>query len=105
MFDTKKENTEEKKVKDISPAPADPKEEVLKEALEKTAQINSIKKYRVITAVLNVRESPSDKAKIIKVIRSGDIVDVNNAESKGAWSKITSPLSGYVMTEFIAPAK
>ena len=89
---------EEKKVED-------PQEKVLEEALAKTSKIEQIKDYKVVAALLNVRSNPSDKASIVGTVKSGTTIKVNTAETKGVWAKVTEPLDGYVMNQFIAPVK
>ncbi len=88
--------TEEKK----ETKPEDPQEKILE-----TKKVEVSKPYIVIANRLNVRKGPSDKDAVIKTISSGTKVTVDTSAGRGAWSKITDPVEGYVMTKFIAPEK
>jgi len=83
----------------------DPKEKILEKAIAETKKVEVTKPYTVICARLNIRKGPSERDEIIRTISSGTKIDVDTSASKGVWSKITSPVEGYVMTEFIAPVK
>lgn len=93
--------TEEKK----ETKPEDPQEKILEKAIQETKKVEVSKSYVVIANRLNVRKGPSDKDEIIKTISSGTKVTVDTSAGRGAWSKITDPVEGYVMTKFIAPEK
>lgn len=83
----------------------DPKEKILEEAIKETAKVEKLKDFTVICARLNVRSSASDTSKILRTIKSGDKVIIDESRSVGAWSKMVKPVDGYVLTKFIAPAK
>ena len=83
----------------------DPTEKILEKAIKETKKVEVSKGYLVIANRLNVRKEPSDKGEIIKTISSGTKLTVDTSATKGAWSKVTSPIEGYVMTKFIAPEK
>ena len=83
----------------------DPTEKILEKAIQETKKVEVSKPYSVICARLNIRKGPSDKDEILRTIASGDKVTVDTSATRGAWSKITAPIEGYVMTKFIAPVK
>ena len=83
----------------------DPKEKILEKAIQETKKVEDTKPYTVICARLNVRKGPSERDEILRTISSGTKVDVDTSAERGVWSKVTSPVEGYVMTKFIAPAK
>lgn len=94
----KVENVNEKPIEE----PKEIKEKVEKQPVKAAPQPRD---YVVNVARLNVRSNPSDKAEIVKAVPKDTKVVVDISETKGAWSKITSPVNGYVMTKFIIPAK
>lgn len=83
----------------------DAEEKILEKAITEVSKVESLKDYMVICARLNVRRSASDSADILRTIKSGDKVKVDKAHSIGAWSKITTPVEGFVLSKFIAPVK
>ena len=99
----KKEATSEKPVVN---AP-DKKEDILQEAIEKVSAVSKTSNVKVITNLLNVRSSASDVNgdNIIGQVRSGDILEKDEAKSNAAWTKINKPMDGYVMAKFVAAEK
>ena len=83
----------------------DPKEKILEKAIQETKKVEVSKPYYVTCARLNVRKGPSERDQILRTIASGSKVTVDTSASRGVWSKITSPVDGFVMTKFIAPEK
>ena len=83
----------------------DPEEKILEKAIKETAKIEVSKPYQVTVARLNIRKGPSDRDDILRTVASGTKVTVDTSGTRGAWSKITAPVEGYVMTQFIAPVK
>ena len=98
---------EEKKV-DKTPAKVeeptkkvnDPKEEILAEAIKKTAKVESTKDVHVIVHVLNVRSNANTNADIVGSVRSGDILTVNTTPV-GEFYQVVEPVKGYVMKKFV----
>ena len=83
----------------------DPEEKILEKAIQETRKIEVSKPYKVTAVRLNVRKEANDKADILRTLSSGDEVTVDTASARGAWSKITAPFTGWVMSKFIAPVK
>lgn len=83
----------------------DPEEKILEKAIKETAKVENSKKYVVTCTRLNVRKGASDRDDILRTVASGDEITVDVSKSRGAWSKITAPCEGYVLTKFIAPVK
>ena len=96
--ETKPEKKQEEK-------PVDPTEKILEKAIKETAKVENSKDYTVICARLNVRKGPSDRDDILKTVASGTTLTVDLSGTRGAWSKVTKPVDGYVLSEFIAPVK
>ena len=89
----------------VEEKPVDPTEKILENAIKETSKIENSKDYTVICARLNVRKGPSDRDDIIKTVASGTKLVIDLSGTKGAWSKDTSPIDGYVLSKFIAPVK
>ena len=83
----------------------DPEEKILEKAITEVKKVEKLEDWYVTCARLNVRKQASDAADILRTIASGDKVKVDKVHVVGAWSKITTPVEGYVLTKFIAPVK
>lgn len=88
-------------IKSGEPKIKDPVEEILTEAVKEVNEV--AKEYIVVAAGLNVRKEPNEKAEILKIVHSGDIL-VGSEKSENGWTALTEP-TGYVMTRYIAPKK
>lgn len=92
-------------VLDAKPAEVDEKEEILKEAIQKEAKVETKKEYTVISeGRLNVREQPSATAKVVSTIPSGSKVTVIESVTgiSPDWKKIDAPAAGFVASKFVA---
>lgn len=108
MFNEKKDILKEEpvEVKQETPKkPEDKEEKILEKAINEVVKVEKTQDYTVICARLNVRRNASDAADILQTITSGTKVKVDKAHSVGAWSKITAPVDGFVLSKFIAPMK
>ena len=83
----------------------DAEEKILEKAIKEVKKVESTKEYEVICTRLNIRKNASESADILGQYESGDKIKVDTNGSVGAFSKVTGPVAGYVMTKFIAPVK
>lgn len=88
----------------------DKKEDILKEAIEKideTEKEPAPVNLKVVCDVLNVRSTRNtkDRSNIIKQVKSGDILQRDMSFVDANWTKITKPVEGYVMSQYVAPVK
>lgn len=83
----------------------DPQEKILEKAIVETKKVAVSKDFTVICTRLKVRKDPSDNADILTLLSSGDKITVDTASTRGAFSKVTAPVDGWVMSKFIAPVK
>lgn len=83
----------------------DPEEKILEKAIIETKKVAVSKDYTVICTRLKVRKDPSDNADILTLLSSGDKITVDTSSTRGAFSKVTAPVNGWVMSKFIAPVK
>ena len=70
--------------------------EIKMENIEELEYTNQITKTAIVKVKLNIREAPSKKSKIIKVLESGEVVDILEVENE--WVRIQD---GYCMKEFL----
>ena len=70
--------------------------EIKMENIEELEYTNQITKIAIVKVKLNVREAPSRKSKIVKVLEPLEAVDILEVENE--WVKIQD---GYCMKEFL----
>ena len=70
--------------------------EIKMENIEELEYTNQITKTAIVKVKLNIREAPSKKSKIVKVLEPGEAVDILEVENE--WVKIQD---GYCMKEFL----
>lgn len=70
--------------------------EINLENIEELEYANEITETATVQVKLNVREAPSKDAKIIRILESGEIVEILEYENE--WVKIQD---GYCMKEFL----
>lgn len=70
--------------------------EIKIENIEELEYANQTTKTAIVQAKLNVRETPSKKSKIIKVLEPGEEIDILEVENE--WAKIKE---GYCMKQFL----
>ena len=105
MLNNKLEKNDEVKVDVEVKKPAeDPKEQILQQAVKDVAKVEQTKEVTVIVASLNVRKNANLKAERAGIVRSGDILTVSTTKV-GEWWKVTAPIEGYVMAQYVADVK
>ena len=70
--------------------------EIKIENTEELEYANQTTKTATVQVKLNVRETPSKKSKIVKVLEPGEVVDILEVENE--WVRIQD---GYCMKEFL----
>ena len=70
--------------------------EIKIENTEELEYANQTTKTAIVQVKLNVRETPSKKSKIVKVLEPGEVVDILEVENE--WVRIQD---GYCMKKFL----
>lgn len=74
--------------------------EVKKTETKKKVEEKKPKKYKV-GSLLNFRTNPDKNSNVIRVLKPGEIIEVESIEN--GWAKVTiNKTTGYVMTQFIS---